>query len=146
MGPVHEYELTIREHHLDTFGHVNNAAYLQLLEEARWDLITQGGYGLSEIARLRQGPTMLECTLRYRREVLNRQRVLIRTWLESYVGKVAVVQQQLQVLEGVAGAEPNCVATMSLGLLDMDARRLIEPTEAWLRCWGLSRTDWQPKA
>lgn len=36
LGPIHEYPVVIREHHLDTFGHVNNAAYLDILEEARW--------------------------------------------------------------------------------------------------------------
>jgi hypothetical protein len=30
----HEYEALIHERHLDTFGHVNNAAYLEILEEA----------------------------------------------------------------------------------------------------------------
>ena len=40
LGSVHEYALVIREQHLDTFGHVNNAKYLEILEEARWDLIT----------------------------------------------------------------------------------------------------------
>ena len=46
LGRVHDYQLVIREQHLDTFGHVNNAKYLEILEEARWDLITGNGYGL----------------------------------------------------------------------------------------------------
>ena len=46
MTPVaHEYPMTILEHHLDTFGHVNNAMYLQLFETARWQWITDGGDG-----------------------------------------------------------------------------------------------------
>ena len=40
INPIYEYEKTILEQHLDTFGHVNNAAYLVLYEEARWDFIT----------------------------------------------------------------------------------------------------------
>ena len=43
------YETLIRESHLDTFGHVNNATYLQLYEEARWELITRNGYGLAKV-------------------------------------------------------------------------------------------------
>jgi acyl-CoA thioester hydrolase len=46
---IHTYPLTIKETYLDTFGHVNNAMYLALLEEARWDLITTNGYGLKII-------------------------------------------------------------------------------------------------
>ena len=30
------YKVKIRESHLDTLGHVNNAVYLVLFEEARW--------------------------------------------------------------------------------------------------------------
>ena len=40
------YYLIIRESHLDTFGHLNNATYLQLFEEARWDYITNRGFGV----------------------------------------------------------------------------------------------------
>ena len=81
---VHEYELLIHEAHLDTFGHVNNAKYLEVLEEARWDFITRNGYGLDEVVRTRIGPTILEINLRFQREIKNRQRVrsaagLIRT-------------------------------------------------------------------
>ncbi len=36
IGEAHEYHLLILEKHLDTFGHVNNASYLEILEEARW--------------------------------------------------------------------------------------------------------------
>lgn len=29
-------KLTVRNYHLDGYGHVNNARYLEFLEEARW--------------------------------------------------------------------------------------------------------------
>ncbi len=46
--PKASYDVLILESHLDTFGHVNNAAYLTLFEESRWDFITKNGYGLKE--------------------------------------------------------------------------------------------------
>lgn len=49
------YELTIKEHHLDTFGHVNNAVYLELFEEARWEFISENGYGLKKIQNEKKG-------------------------------------------------------------------------------------------
>jgi acyl-CoA thioester hydrolase len=75
------------ESHIDTFGHVNNAAYLEILEEARWDLITRNGYGLDEVQRRRIGPIVLDVHLRFVRELRNRQAVIIR-WMDSYSGKV----------------------------------------------------------
>jgi len=44
-----EYEVQIKEMHLDSFGHVNNAAYVMLYEEARWDFITRNGFGLDYV-------------------------------------------------------------------------------------------------
>jgi acyl-CoA thioester hydrolase len=133
QGAVHRYRLTIHERHLDTFGHVNNATYLELLEEARWDLITGNGYGMDEIARRQLGPTILEINLRFRREVRNRQHVTIESWTDSYKGKICTFQQQL------LDEEQNvcCAATFVLGLFDLQARKLVVPTPEWLRAVGL---------
>lgn len=137
---VHEYPLTIREKHLDTFGHVNNATYLQLFEEARWEWVTAGGYGLDRVYELRQGPTILECTLKFRRELRNRERVTIRSWGETYVGKIGEVRQDLVNASG----ELCCWASFTVGLFDVKLRRLIEPTEAFLAAVGWSMDDWRP--
>ncbi len=39
---VHCGEITVRGYHLDFFGHVNNARYLEFMEEARWRLSERG--------------------------------------------------------------------------------------------------------
>ena len=44
MAKVFEKSIVISEAHLDSFGHLNNARYLELFEQARWDLITEGGF------------------------------------------------------------------------------------------------------
>ena len=62
---VHYYPVLIKEGHLDTFGHVNNAVYLALLEEARWDLLTQNNYGLDKIVATQIGPTILEIKINF---------------------------------------------------------------------------------
>jgi thioesterase-3 len=137
LGPVHEYPLVISEHHLDSFGHVNNATYLDLFEEARWDLITRNGYGLETVQRLQVGPTVLEVQLRFVRELRNRQRVTVRSWLESYSGKIGRLAQQLR-------DETDALCTDSLftiGLFDMKSRRLVRPTPEWIAALGLHPGD-----
>jgi acyl-CoA thioesterase FadM len=57
LSPVHEYTVLIIERHLDTFGHVNNATYLDLFEAARWEWITSNGFGLERIRELRKVPS-----------------------------------------------------------------------------------------
>lgn len=137
LGSVHEYPLTIREGHLDTFGHVNNATYLAILEEARWELITRNGYGLDEVVRRRIGPTILEINLKFQRELRNRQRITIRTWMDSYTGKIGKVGQQIVDGDG----NVCCEALFTIGLFDLSARKLIPPTPEWLVALGLTEAD-----
>lgn len=142
LSKIHEFPVTIVEKHLDTFGHVNNATYLQLFEEARWQWITEGGYGLAEVRARGQGPTLLECTVKFKRELINRETIVIRSWTESYVGKIAIVRQQMLR----PGDVVCCSADFIMALFDVNERKLINPTDAWLACVGLTRDDWQAKA
>ena len=132
-SPIHEYEVLIIERHLDTFGHVNNATYLDLFEAARWDWITGNGFGLDRIRELQQGPTVLEIVLRFKREIKNRQRITIRTWMESYESKVGTVQQEMRDEAG----ELCCEGRFLCGLFDLQARRLLLPTPEWRKAVGL---------
>ena len=137
LGATHEYRLLILEKHLDTFGHVNNASYLEILEEARWDLITRNGYGLDEAHRLKIGPVVLEAHLRFVRELQNRQAVTIRSWLESYQGRIGQFAQQILTEDGTL----CCDAMFTIGLFDLEARRLIRPTPEWAKALGLRPED-----
>jgi acyl-CoA thioester hydrolase len=135
LSPIHEYEVLIIERHLDTFGHVNNATYLDLFEAARWDWITGNGFGLERIRELGQGPTVLEVALRFKREIKNRQRITIRTWMESYEGKVGTVVQEMRDAAG----ELCCEGRFLCGLFDLTARRLLLPTPEWKKAVGLDQ-------
>jgi acyl-CoA thioester hydrolase len=134
LGTVHECRVTIVERHLDGFGHVNNAKYLEILEEARWDLITRNGYGFTEIMARRAGPTILEAHLAFKKELRNRQAVVIKTWLESHTEKVGTWIQQVVAEGGVV----HCEARFAIGLFDLSARRLIAPTPEWWRAIGVA--------
>jgi acyl-CoA thioester hydrolase len=131
---VHEYEVRILEANLDTFGHVNNAVYLSLFEEARWDIVTSRGYGIDTVQKNQVGPTILEITIRFRREILNREVLKIRTWVMGEIGKVTTLRQVMVNDRG----EAACVADFVIALFDMKARRLIEPSPEWKAALDLS--------
>lgn len=142
LGLVHEFSSAIHEGHLDTFGHVNNAKYLELFEQARWDWITSGGYGLTKIEQTRQGPVVLECTLSFRRELTNRTPILIRSWIEKFGPKVSTVRQDLELRAEPGSSTPDgrvvcCSATFTMAFFDLTTRRIIEPTPEWRRALGL---------
>jgi acyl-CoA thioester hydrolase len=149
FGPVHEFNLIVHEGHLDTFGHVNNATYLQLFEQARWDWITRGGYGLAKIQETKQGPIILDCSVQFRREVTNRQAVAIRSWVETLGPKVTTLRQDLAIdSTGASQSAPRrsdvcCSATFTMAFFDLSVRRIIEPSEQWLAAFGLGPRDIQ---
>lgn len=134
LGAVHEYRLSILERHIDTLGHVNNAAYLEILEEARWDLVTRNGYGLDEVQRLGVGPIVLDVHLRFVRELRNRQAITIRSWVDSYSGRVGTLDQQVVDDAG----RMCCDARFTIALFDLASRKVIRPTPEWVRALGLT--------
>lgn len=133
LATPQRYSLDILERHLDTFGHVNNAVYLEILEEARWAWITQNGYGMKEIRELGQGPTILECSLKFMKELRLRERIEIESDIASLSGKTFEVVQHIRK----PGGEVACEAHFKMGLFDLRARKLVAPTERWLVGLGL---------
>lgn len=132
---VHRHEIFIQESHLDTFGHVNNATYLVLFEEARWDLITAAGLGLTQIRESRVGPVILEVNVKYRREVLNRETITI---VSEVVGESGLTFQLLQRAMKADG-RLACEALFVMAVWDLDARKLVPPPPAWRRLIDTTR-------
>lgn len=132
---IFKFQLIIKEHHLDTFGHVNNATYLQLLEEARWEFLTNRGFDLKTIHELGEGPIILECHIQFLKELGLRQCVIIESQVLSYEKKVGVLRQDTFDEQGVL----YCQAKLTFGLFDMKTRKLILPTPQWLDAIGNSK-------
>jgi thioesterase-3 len=126
------YQILIRESHLDTFGHVNNATYLSLMEEARWDVITKHGFGLKEIQQLGLGPIILEINLAFKKELRLRETVFIETTLTDVQGKIQTLRQRILNRQN----EECTIATFKFGLFDTHQRKLIDPTPEWLNALG----------
>jgi thioesterase III len=136
MGFVHEKPFVISEAHLDSFGHLNNARYHELFEQARWDLITERGFGIDTIRRTKTGPTILEVNVKFLRELAPREPIVIRSELVSYERKVGKLRQQMVKATG----EIACEAMYSFGLFDIERRKLIEPSPEWAFAVGLTDT------
>ena len=129
----HSYEFIVQETHLDGFGHMNNAVYLEIFENARWDFITPRGFGYAKIQEIKMGPTILDIHLQFKRELKLRDKIRIETCTLSYEGKIGTLEQRMFNEAG----DLCTVMTMKMGLFDMNARKLISPTPEWLRAVGL---------
>lgn len=125
---VFNYPIIIKEVYLDTFGHMNNAQYLSLFEEARWELLNQGGYGIEKIIETGLGPTILELNVRYMKELKLRDQARIETQLLSYRRKIGKLQQKIFRNEEIC-----CVSEFTIALFDLKQRKLVLPTTEWLK-------------
>ena len=134
-NPVYEYELTILEHHLDTFGHVNNAVYLTLYEEARWDFITRNGLGIDQIMESKIGPVLLELNLTFKSELNNREKIKIVSQARPEMRNKFVMVLDQKILK--ENGKVASTITLSVGLMDLNLRKLIPPTDAWFKALGL---------
>ncbi len=126
---VAEYEVLIRENHLDTYGHVNNAVYLSLFEEARWQIITDRGYGFERVHATKKGPIILEINLKFLKEIVLREKIRITLEVLSYKGKTSQVRQKMIKPNGGLACEMVC----TFAFFDMTERKIILPNEEWLK-------------
>lgn len=129
---IFEYNLLIKEAHLDTFGHVNNAKYLEILEEARWDLITKNDYGLKDVMARKIGPVILEVNLKFRKELKLREKIKILTTCTKHEGKIGIIDQKIINEKG----EESAIAVFTYALFDLAQRKIIDPTPEWLKAIG----------
>jgi acyl-CoA thioester hydrolase len=127
------YKVVIRERHVDSYGHVNNATYLELYEEARWEVITLRGFGFREIHEKKHGPVILEAQLKFKQVINLREEITITSQILDYEGKVGHMRQQMIKADGSIASE----ALLTFGLFDISCRKLIDPTPAWKKALGI---------
>jgi thioesterase-3 len=130
---IHRYSITILEHHLDFLGHVNNATYFELLEEARWDMITRLGFGVTEIKASCIGPVVLEARIQYKRELTLRQKITIETKFVSVKSSIFKIHQVIKN----DSQQICCEADFASCFLDLTQRKIAMPPKTWLNAVGI---------
>lgn len=124
------FKTLIREHHLDTYKHVNNATYLTLYETARWEWITEAGLGLEQVQASQIGPVLLELHMVFKRELTLREEITIETrFMQMKNPLVMQLEQRMLKSCGTLASTLN----LSVGIMDMQKRKLITPPEEWVR-------------
>ena len=135
MDKKYEYKLQIKETHLDSYRHVNNATYVQLYEEARWDFLTLSDNGFDVIHETQKGPVVLEINVKYRKELNNREWITITSYDFSIRGNIMKLKHQMIKENGDVASE----AELTFGFMDLAERKLIVPPESWLKQFGLDK-------
>jgi acyl-CoA thioester hydrolase len=133
----HFYRIKILEEYLDTFEHVNHASYLVLFEQARWDWITEKGYGLKEVRETQIGPVILSLEIQYRKELSARQEIVIESEVTSHQKLFTQIHQEMKSPDGTT----HSIVDLKFGCFDLKRRKLIVPTPAWSAALGLPQEN-----
>jgi len=83
MKTDHPYciSLTVRGYELDSYGHVNNAVYLQYLEQARWMMMRDANF-LEQIDAEKLFLVVIDTHIRYLREAILFDELVVETILK----------------------------------------------------------------
>jgi thioesterase-3 len=92
MNPT--LRLKVRGYHCDFYGHVNNARYLEFLEEARWALF-EAQLDLDTWKASDVGLVVAAININYRRPALLNAELEIRSGLHSLGQRSGVIRQEV---------------------------------------------------
>jgi len=93
---AHTIELKVRGYHLDLFGHVNNARYLEFLEEGRWAAFEEA-VDLQQLAAKGYAFTVVNINISYRRPALMNHVLSIETAVAQLNRRSGVIHQVVKL-------------------------------------------------
>jgi acyl-CoA thioester hydrolase len=127
-GAAFQARLEVRWDDVDGNRHVRNTAFSDFATHARFRLLAAHGFTQARLEELRFGPVMLREEIRYRREVMWGDELVVTVACAglSDDGSHWLVHQDVVRADGKAAAE----LTLEGGWLDLDSRRLIVPPDA----------------
>jgi thioesterase III len=89
---MHTIEIKVRGYHLDVFGHVNNARYLEFLEEARWALFDDK-VNLEDLAKDGFVFTVVNININYRQAAFLHDALRVETHMANFGKRSAILRQ-----------------------------------------------------
>lgn len=136
---MHLTRFTVRATQVDTLGHLNNAAYLELFEWARWEWSADSGLDLAEIvATDRVGPAIVHIDLSFRREVKMHEVIQVRTWFHKKLSDMrAVIRQEMYRSDGELAA----ALVLTMVFISLETRHAIPIPQRFIDHWGATAPE-----
>jgi len=94
----HTTTLNVRGYHLDVYGHVNNARYLEFLEEARWRFFAERGV-IDTLTGKELAMVVVNININYRRAALIHEELKIVTQLTKVGNKSFIIRQEISLAD-----------------------------------------------
>ena len=90
-----ECKLTVRSYECDSYGHVNNANYLNYLEFARYELLRDVGFDYTGMIKAGYGVYVARVEIDYKRPALTDDDLLIKSWPVKKGAVSGVIAQEI---------------------------------------------------
>lgn len=132
-----ETRIKIRGYHLDVYAHVNNARYLEFLEEGRWQYLDEGS-SFEKFEQSGLGFSVVNINISYLRPAVLGDTVVVETTLKSMGRKSAVMHQVVRLEKS---GEISADADVTFVLVSSKTRRAVEFSGELLDQVGLTHTD-----
>ena len=91
---MHHTPIKVRGYHLDLYGHVNNARYLEFLEEARWAYF-EATHGLDWFVQSGLAFVVVNININYRRPAFMNEQLIVHTGVSSLSNRSAIIHQRI---------------------------------------------------
>ncbi len=128
--------IKVRGYHIDLYSHVNNARYLEFLEEGRWHFLEQQPE-IDYLMNSGLGMAVVNININFRRGAFMGEELEVLTELVKVGNKSALIQQQV-VLKGTATVIVD--ADVTFVVTDQKAQKavvlegkLLELMQRWLK-------------
>ena len=95
---MHEMQIKVRGYHLDLYGHVNNARFLEFLEEGRWCLLEQS-LNLKKWQSQGLNFFVVNININYRQPAFLDDILRIQTNMSRFGNKSGIIHQKIFLKE-----------------------------------------------
>ncbi len=130
MGAI--TEIKVRGYHLDVFGHVNNARYLEFLEEARWSYLEQMGISFDSFAKKGISLAVVNININYRSPSVLGEILTVETTLNR-IGNRSIVLNQ--VIHKKHNNKRVIDAEVTFVIIDLSTGKAIQIDDDLKRQW-----------
>ena len=90
-----ESVLRVASYEMDSFGHVNNAVFLNYLEKARCDFMTLKGLHFNDFFKWHRYPVVVRAHLEFKHPAAADDELLIKGWISSHAKTSFTLQYEI---------------------------------------------------
>lgn len=102
-----ESQHTVASYELDSFGHVNNAVFLNYLEKARCDFMALKGMQFYDFFKWHRYPVVVRAALEYKYPAKAGDKLRIKGWITKYTAISFTMQYEI-ILQGNNNGNESC--------------------------------------